>query len=452
MAVDAASDALDRWLSSLDAESLRALIDDARRGVPDLADWLDTQRAASSDDPAELRAIVDRAFTPHRRFYDYWQANEYAAQTHDVVGLLAQRSLHATPGLIPVIERAITLTTRAILKSDDSSGAQGDVVRTLLDAHAAAVCTTTPALTQPEQTRLVKWIVKYRYDGKQDFFDPDIVAYAPGLSAKSIEQYRQAVAAIDLGEYGKYPLTRLAVLDRDRDAIVAANGGEPGNALVAARLVGDLAEAGLHTDAVAYARIGIAMDGRGWDQKLVTFLVDDAFTRADPEDAVALRRDWFHRFPSASAFASLRDTSSLANLWHRERAAAEALLEQRSPDAFITYLLGEDRVDEAWDFAIDGSSPASNASVWLNLAEKRALTHPADTLPIYREIITDTLTVTDKRNYRSAAKILKTMRVVAAAAGADFEFDSFLAETVEQNRRRPTCIEAFARAGLIART
>ena len=64
-------------------------------------------------------------------------------------------------------------------------------------------------------------------------------------------------------------------------------------------------------------------------------------------------------------------------------------------------------------------------------------------MPIYRTIITETLAVTDKRNYRSAASILKSMRKVAAAAGADADFTVFLAETVELNRRRPTCIEAF---------
>ena len=57
----------------------------------------------------------------------------------------------------------------------------------------------------------------------------------------------------------------LAVLDRDRDAIVAAHGGEPGTAMLAARIVGDLEEATLHDDAVAYAQLGVAMDGRGWD-------------------------------------------------------------------------------------------------------------------------------------------------------------------------------------------
>ncbi|MGA1826773.1 hypothetical protein [Microbacterium sp.] len=309
MSVAESSSARASWLQSLDAEDLRGPIEDAAARFPTVGDWLDLHRASSTGDPAELLATVNRTLTPHRRFYDYRQANEYADDGLDTVDLLAGNALQATPALIPVIERAITLATRAILKSDDSSGAQGGLVRTLLDAHATATRTATPPLTQSEQTRLVAWIVKYRYGGTQDFFDPDIVAYAPGLSQKSIEKYRQAIADTDLGRYGSYPLTRLAVLDQDRDAIITANGGEPHNAMVAARIVSDLDEAGLRQDAIAYAHTGIAMDARGWDAKLVTFLVDDALTRGDTRQAVTLRRDWFERFPTSRSFTMLRDTA-----------------------------------------------------------------------------------------------------------------------------------------------
>ncbi|CAN5590038.1 SWIM zinc finger family protein [soil metagenome] len=453
MSVPESSSARASWLQSLDAEDLRGLIEDAAARFPTVGDWLDLHRASSTGDPAELLATVNRTLTPHRRFYDYRQANEYADDGLDTVELLAGNALQATPALIPVIERAITLATRAILKSDDSSGAQGGLVRTLLDAHATATRTATPTLTQPEQTRLVAWIVKYRYSGTQDFFDPDIVAYAPGLSQKSIEKYRQAIADTDLGRYGSYPLTRLAVLDQDRDAIITANGGEPHNAMVAARIVSDLDEAGLRQDAIAYAHTGIAMDAHGWDPKLVTFLVDDALTRGDLQQAVTLRRDWFERFPTSRSFTMLRDTAEQAGLWTSEKEAAEQRLAKRDAPGFTSYLLEDGRDNQAWEFATLNSNLIDSAALWLSLCDRRAQSHPLDTLPIYRRIITDTLTVTDKRNYRSAATMLKTMRTVATSAGhhAVTEFDTFLAETIDRNRRRPTCIDAFTRAGLIPR-
>jgi len=442
------------WLDSLDADELLDLVVLAMERIPGLADWLDTQRVADDPDPAELVALVNRDLTPTRRFYEYRQANDYARDAYDTVELLCGIAAEsATPDLLPVIERALTLTTRAILKSDDSSGMQGDLVRALLDAHAEAARSAEPALTQAEQTRLVTWIVKYRYGGQQDFFDPDVVAYAPALSTKSIQRYREAIAAIDLGEYGSYPLTRLAVLDADRGAIVAANGGEPTNSALAERIVRDLEEAGLHDDAVAYARIGLAMDARGWDRKLITFLVDDAFARSAGDEAVGLRRDWFTRHPSSTSFADLRETAAKVGRWDAERPAAEERLASRDPEAFITYLLGDGRGDAAWDFAREHRAQVTRTDVWLNLCADRAQTQPADTLPIYRALIADTLIVTDVRNYKAAARMLKTMRGVAAAAGPAHvaEFDSFLAQTVEQNRRRPRCLDEFAKAKLIAR-
>lgn len=446
--------ALENWLDSLAEDDIRDLLEDAMTRVPGLVDWIETRRAAASDDPADLLAIVNRDLTPSRRFYDYRQANRYAADAYDTVELLKEHAATATPSLIPVIERAITLATRAILKSDDSSGMQGDLVRTLLDAHAEAVRTASPALSQAEQTRLAKWIVKYRYGGTQDFFDPDIVAYAPGLSAKSIELYRAAIADTDLGEYGSYPLERLAVLDRDCDAIVAAHGGEPKNAVVAQRIVADLEEAGLHEHAVAYARIGIELDGRGWDQQLITFVVDDAVARGAVEEAVALRRRWFSRFPLSSAFIALQKTAEQVGVWDVEREGAERLLAERDPHGFTRYLLNEGRGDDAWLFAGSRFEPGEPGDLWMALCADRVATRPADTLPVYRKVVQRTLEVADKRNYRAAADVLTKMRDAAQAAGpvAEAEFTVFLAQVVEQNRRRPTCIEAFRRAKLIPRS
>ncbi|BDZ40467.1 hypothetical protein [Microbacterium suwonense] len=70
---------------------------------------------------------MNRDLTPSRRFYDHWQANSYASDACDTVGLLEAQPA-ATPALIPMIERAIILATHATLRSDDSSGMQGGLV------------------------------------------------------------------------------------------------------------------------------------------------------------------------------------------------------------------------------------------------------------------------------------------------------------------------------------
>lgn len=439
--------AVSEWLGTLSHEELRELILAAAQTLPGLRGWLDGQRALEADDPAELLGVVNATLAPTKRFYYYRDAMEYAATAQNTVAVLTERAHAGSAGLLKVLERAITLVTRATLRSDDSAGIHAMMVRELLESHARAACTANPPLTQSEQTRLVKWLVKYRYGGKQDLFDPDIVAYAPALNARSIERYREAIQAVDLGAYGTYPLTRLAVLDKDRDAIIAAHGEGRKNAMVGARVVADLEEAGLREDAVEYARAHLPDEG-GFSFKLVDFLVQDALDRGDGEAAVAFRRQRFEKQPFSTAFDRFRETASTVGLWDRERARAEERIAEGDLAAYIRYLLQEDRAGEAWHLASERIDPDDDVHTWLALCEQRGRTHPADTLPIYQRVIRRVLETTDKRNYRWAADLLNDMRAAAQAAGAEAEFTEFLTAVREENRRRPTCIKVFDRAGL----
>lgn len=133
---------------------------------------------------------------------------------------------------------------RGLVSQVDGAG-EWLALRQLRAAHARAVCGLGDTLPAEERRRIAEWLVKYRYGGKQDFFDPDIVSYAPGLGDVGVARYRSALADQHLGRHGRYPEERLAVLDGDLVAIVAAHGGEPANARSAEGIVEDLLEAGL---------------------------------------------------------------------------------------------------------------------------------------------------------------------------------------------------------------
>lgn len=59
------------------------------------------------------------------------------------------------------------------------------------------------------------------------------------------------------------------------------------------------------------------------------------------------------------------------------------------------------------------------------------------------------MTVTDRRAYATAARLLVQMRVAAIAVGREDDFDEFMQATAAANRRRPTCTAAFKKAGLL---
>lgn len=440
--------ALEVWLAERTRDELLEYIHGLVGTVDGVGDWLALRQLSEHAEPAEIRAEVNSVLGMSRRHLSYYGAIDYARDAGGIVDLLDDAAADPTRELLPVIERGVTLATRAILNADDSAGAIGDVVHRLLDIHARAVQGLAQRLAKRDRLRIADWLITYRYDGEQDFFDPDIVAYASALDDDGVARYREGIARQDLGDYGRYPLERLGVLDRDERAIVAAHRGEPKNAMVAARIVDALLEAQLHDAALRYARIGLGLPAAERVPKLADLLVEVALHEGDDDEAITIRRQQFQRHASSDTFGSLRDTATRLGRWDGERETAEQTLCVRSAWQFINYLLAEHRDDEAWQLAVADPASADASARWRELCERRAQTHPADTLPVYRELVTSALATADKRNYQLAADLLVAMRSAAHAAGEAEQFAFFRAAMVERNRRRPTCIEVFRRQGL----
>lgn len=438
------------WLGQLSAEELVDLVEDLALHVDGAARWLELHRLSDSVDPVALREQVDDVLTPRSGFYRYGQANAYASDGWELVQLLSEVSEEPTVELLPIIERAMTLVTRTTLRADSSSGAMGTLMDVLMKSHAKTARGLADVLTPKDRRRLADWLVKFRYGGKQDFFDPDVVAYAEALGEVGVERYRSTLDKYDLGPYGDYPLRRLAVLDRDVDAIIQTGGGEPTNAALAVRLVDALAEAELHEEARRFATRGLELPGAGHASGLADYLVQDSLDRGDIDAAVALRRDQLAAHPSHTTFASLRSTATSLGIWDQERSAAELLIREHVPWYFIGHLLHEERDAEAWEFAVTHPEAAAMANQWAELCKRRAKTHPADTLPVYRQLITSTLETTDRRNYHAAARLLGSLQKASKAAGDEDGFAAFVAAVIEENRRRPTCLQILGAAGFTA--
>lgn len=79
---------------------------------------------------------------------------------------------------------------------------------------------------------------------------------------------------------------------------------------------------------------------------------------------------------------------------------------------------------------------------------RRAKTDPESTLSYYQQLVDDVLVHADRRNYRTAARLLRGMRDAASAADLPHEFERVLVDVMERNRRRPSFFDELRRAGL----
>lgn len=440
------------WLESLDRTSLQVLLRDAVTEVDGLAGFLARTYLAEAGDLAELRLEIETELRPRRSFYDYRGANRYASDIAPTLALLAQRAQRPSLELITVIECALALTVRTILRSDDSSGAQGDQIRELLDLHQQVAAALAGTLSLKAQRRLATWLFKFRYGGKQDFFDPEIDRYAevigpPGLTLYRRELDKIAASGTESHHGTAHAYGRLAILDRDVDEIVRVFGYGLQVHLHYASLVAALDEAGLTTEAVSYARAGMHLDPGFQQPVLVDRVVADALGRGDLSEAVQVRHADLVARPTAARLTAWRELAERLGTAAQQSPHLESLVKQRDPHGWLTLLRREKRDGEAWDYARSQASLGS-WDLWMDLCRRRSRSHPAETLPVYQELTEDVLQTTGRRSYHQAAKTLLAMRAAADAADHLEAYTSFLEHIKEQNRRRPTFFDILKRHGV----
>lgn len=144
----------------------------------------------------ELKEDVLPLFRTRAELFRWAAVRAYAQDAQDGVAALreAAREIGAGP-VIPYVQKAIDSTVRVIGRADDSSGAIGDVVRDLLNLHAQFCAAAAPV----PAAKLVAGLIKFQFNGVQDFFEPDIVRYVDALGPTGLDRYRRELATIAEG-------------------------------------------------------------------------------------------------------------------------------------------------------------------------------------------------------------------------------------------------------------
>ncbi len=324
------------------------------------------------------------------------------------------------------------------------TGSIGDLARELLALHARA-CDAGVA----DPTDLAAWMVRFRFDD-QDLFEVDPVRYASALGEAGLAAYRAAVAArLDGDSFAvRYARERLAILDRDVDAIVRLVGGDLTTPYRFIRVAEAMRELGLDDEALGWAKRGIAQTS-GWQvAQLYDLACDVHAAREEPLEVLALRRTQHERMPSSSTYRALRTAAEALDAWPLEQDAARATLQRTDQRGFVDALLGDGELELAWRAAVAAPRDALGPDLWLRLAESSERDRPADALAVYQGIADEVLERADRRAYRSAARILQRAQAAAQAAGELDAFGEHLARLRERHRRRPTLIAILDKADL----
>ncbi|WP_380161797.1 DUF6880 family protein [Kineococcus sp. R86509] len=384
-------------------------------------------------------------------------ANAHGRQMHDAVDRLEAAVPDADPhDAWTVTHKALASAVTIIARADDSSGIIGDACRRLLDLHPRVA----QAASVPVST-LVPWLIRFQFEGEVDYFELDPVAYAPALGELGTARYRAALAEIratvgpppDVASWPdphrrirwvlEWNDRRLAVLDRDVEGIVRTHARDQRVAAWLQDTAEAMEEIGRIDLALDWARRAVDHD-HGHQSLTASRYWLGLITRHRPEETLEAVRYVFHRWPTASTAAALREAAGAT--WSRYEAETFAALATSAAESVSFCLNSLADPVRAWKLAEELG--LTDSSGWSALAAAYETVDPLAVLPVHRRLVTEVLTETDARQYREAARRLARMRRLAAGTVEAAAVEEFVAELRVTHRRRPRLQQEFDRVGL----
>lgn len=355
-----------------------------------------------------------------------------------------------------VTQRAIASATTLIMRADDSSGIIGDACRRLLALHAR---TAGPA--RVPAAKLVAWLMKFQFEQECDFFEVDPVAYAPALGETGMVAYRREVARRrDL--LGPEPADiwasphahdwftirhndqRLAVHDRDIDAIIRTYGRDQRVAAWIEDVAQALAEIGEYDLAIEWAERAVSHPDGGHQSISAARYLGELLATHRPEALLDARQRIFDRWPTASHADGIRVAAGPRWAGLREEVLTRLAATPAEAVSFALTSLKEPQL--AWTLAHDLA--LEDPRLWSEVVAAYEKVDPLATVPMHTELVVAELAAADARNYRAGARRLARMRTLVAGTTAEAEVDDLIAELREEHRRRPRLQQEFTKAGL----
>jgi len=401
-------------------------------------------------------------------------ANAHGRQMVEAIAILQDAADTEDPAkVLTVTQKAIASAVKVILRADDSSGIIGDAIRGLLTLHAELALKA-----RPPASKLVAWMIKFQFDGEQDFFEIDPAAYASALGEKGLALYRENLAEIAgrvgpevTGEqerkvydqrftdregserslndrHAKFVLDwnaqRLAVVDRDVEAIIATHARDRKVAAWLQDTTEALEEIGEIDLAIDWAKQATDFD-RGHQSVKAAGYWCKLLAEHRPDELFAARLEVFRRWPTSVSAGELHRAA--ADRWEDYRDEVMATLEGRPREAVSFALHSLNDLVLAWKLA--HLLALDESALWDHLAKAYEKVDPVAVLPIYTSLVLEELQVADAQRYRSAARRLARMRKLADGTDKAAEVDDLIAELRETHRRRPRLQQEFDRARLL---
>jgi uncharacterized Zn finger protein len=433
-----------------------------------------SQRPQGLDLTTFRRALRDAIAV--RGFIEWKQVSDYADEIGSVLGEIEVLVEDHPQAVMELCEYAIPLIETALNSVDDSSGEVGSILEEFQELHYQAC-----ELAQPDPIVLAEQLLAAEMESEFGSFANAVTAYASILGDEGLAHYRELAEAMWQGfpaltaqnseqsSYKRHKLQRiletLARESGDIETVVAIKQRDLSSPRTYLEIAQLYHQDGQSDRALEWAESGLKAFDRP-DTGLREFVIEEYQRRGRIQDAMDLAWQAFTQSTTLLSYQKLKAQAERVDQWNTWRdQALTNIRKQLEPPApppqsastsqtsrsrrlpqmrsiasspawkssgmftrdrslLVEIFLWEEEEDLAWQEAQAGGC---SRQLWLNLAERRQKTHPADVLPIYRREIEQFIQETNNSAYAHAVSFLQKVHTLMLGLDQQAEFNAFVA-------------------------
>lgn len=480
-----AADEVRAYLEGLDKARLVDLLlaqadaDELLRGRLELE--AASARGVGGDVERYRRAIRD-VLSPGD-FIDYRSMYDYSRGIDELIDSLAELLAGGFAAeVVDLCEHALACLEDALGSVDDSDGFMSDIRERLTDLHHEACLQA-----RPDPVALAERLFEWELRSDWEIFFGAAATYADVLGGAGLVAYRRRAEqvwvrtpALAAGEDKDYSTPRFAIthimetlagLSADVDALVAVKARDLSSPYHFFEIAEIYGAAGRHDDALAWAERGSEAYPDCTDVRLLEVLADEYERRDRAQDAALLMWSLLERRPTLDSFQRLKAHAARAGQWGAWRTKALDCLRQAAGPAgaaaggpprvhgmpslpawgweagrseVVRALLWEGDADVAWEEAVAGGC---SVPLWMEVAAARAIDHPDDAPPIYRQQVERSIDQKNKRGYAEAVELWRTVGELMDRLDRGDEFPAYLATIRAAHKQKRNLVKLLDEAG-----
>jgi uncharacterized Zn finger protein len=454
---EVSSEDIASYVSELGREDLVALVNEYAGRFNEIRKELSLKMAKKRHGRIDIKEYVDEINHAVSGFVDYYQMHDFLDDLERIYESVEKVAREFPEEASSILERFIRKCIDHYENCDDSDGIYGEFIERLMGLHA-----NTLSKFKCDQKKLVDWVIYHwenndyglgdevlnvyskalREDGLnvlKDYFLPKFKSLDKSITQKSRWDTKYRYSSI------KELLLKVYDLLGDDESffnLAESKMLEADDYIILAR---KLVKLGRIDEAIEKCEQGLRKDND--DKELLGILVELYRQKNHHKKELNAMERLFQLEPGDDLFKNIKRLAERIGEWNECKERMINVLRAKGYHGMLSALYMEDKnYDSLIKLAYDKKCDRESRE---RIAKFLVQEHPAESINLYRMVISEAIMEMENHAYRKAARLLANLRKLYLAEDKRHEWICYIEEIKKEHKTKRNFMGELMRAGLV---